>query len=234
MNTILAKKQNMEQTFVDGKRVGVSIVEAGPCIVTQIKNEKRDGYKAVQLGFDTRSTKNVSKALLGHLRAAKLDNEAVSFLREVETEDDDLKVGDKLTVADVFSPGDIVTVTGVGKGKGFAGVVKRWGFAGGPKTHGQSDRHRAPGSIGQGTTPGRVYKGKKMAGRMGGETTSVKNLKVIAVDAENNILHISGSVPGRKGTFLMIQRTSPKQEVDAVVSDSDSVASEKTDSSSAE
>lgn len=214
MNTILGTKVGMTQTFVDGKRVGVSIINAGPCVVTQVKNQEKDGYQAVQLGFGTRSTKNVSAAIKGHLKTAKDAKEAVSFLREVEVVDgEEPKVGDSLSIADIFAPGDDIAVTGIAKGKGFAGGVKRWGFAGGPKTHGQSDRHRAPGSIGQGTTPGRVYKGKKMAGRMGSDTITVKGLKVISVDSDTSSLHVSGSVPGRKGTFLMIKRVSPKQEV---------------------
>ncbi|MBU0569965.1 50S ribosomal protein L3 [Patescibacteria group bacterium] len=213
LNTILGTKHKMGQTFVGSVRVSVTHVKAGPCVVTQIKNEKKDGYWAVQLGFGEKRIKNITKPEQGHLRGllknlpTQVGKKAPRFLREVRLESKpEFKVGDKIAVADIFKKGDIVAVTGVGKGKGFAGVVKRWGFAGGPKTHGQSDRQRAPGSIGQGTTPGRVFKGKKMGGRMGGETTTVKNLVIIDVDAENNKLVVSGSIPGIPGGLLMVKK----------------------------
>ena len=205
----------MGQTFVEGTRVPVTWVKLGPCVVTQIKNSQKDGYWAVQLGFGEGRINKVSKPMQGHLRgvisklnaSAKKDKRAPLFLREVRLETEpDVKVGDLVKLSDIFKKGDVVAVTGTSKGKGFAGVVKRWKFAGGPKTHGQSDRQRAPGSIGQGTTPGRVLKGKKMAGRMGGERVSIKNLIVVDIDSEKDLLAISGSVPGNKGGLLVVNK----------------------------
>lgn len=207
LNTILGKKISMEQTFVNEVRIPVTLVEAGPCVVTQVKNKDRDGYWSVQLGFGQKKTKNVTMPVRGHLKSVIKGKFAPAFIREIKlTEEPDFKVGDQIKVSDIFSEGDTVTVTGTSKGKGFAGVVKRWGFAGGPKTHGQSDRHRAPGSIGQGTTPGRVHKGKKMAGRMGNQRITVKNLKVVSVNTDKNRISISGPVPGSYGSYLMIRK----------------------------
>jgi large subunit ribosomal protein L3 len=207
INAILGTKQKMSQTFVQGTRVPVTLVKAGPCIVTQIKHEEKDGYWAVQLGFGERRINNVTKPMQGHLKGAVKDKKAPRFLREIRLDKKpDFKVGDQISVSDVFKKGDLVSVTGVSKGKGFAGVMKRWGFAGGPRTHGQSDRLRAPGSIGQGTDPGRVWKGKKMAGRMGGEKTTVKNLIVVSVDPKKNELGLSGPVPGSPNGILIIRK----------------------------
>jgi len=209
INAILGTKQEMSQTFIEDKRVAVSVIKAGPCIVTHIKSDEKDGYWAVQLGFGEKRTKNITKPMQGHLKGAIKDNKAPRFLGEVRFEKEpEFKVGDFMKVSDIFKKGDIVAVTGVSKGKGFAGVVKRWNFAGGPRTHGQSDRQRAPGSIGQGTTPGRVYKGKKMAGRMGGQRVTVKNLQVISIDEENNNIFLSGPVPGSMGSLLKVMRIS--------------------------
>lgn len=203
----------MTQAFVDNTRVPVTIVSVTPNTVIQVITENKNGYFGVQLGFGEKRTKNITKPLLGHLKAAKDQKVAARFLREVRVESEpDEKVGDQIKASDIFSVGDVVAVTGVSKGKGFAGGVKRHGFHGGPKTHGQSDRHRAPGSIGQGTSPGRVWKGKRMAGRMGSDTVTVKNLKVIAVDSEKNELHLSGPVPGTRKSLLIVKRISPKQE----------------------
>lgn len=198
----------MYQTFIQGTRVPVTRVLAGPCVVTQIIKEDTNGYWAIQLGFGEKKTKNIKKPQRGHLKdAITKEKMAPRFLREVRLDKEpNLKVGDKVKVSDFISSGDSVSVTGTTKGKGFAGVVKRWGFAGGPRTHGQSDRQRAPGSIGQGTTPGRVHKGKKMPGRMGGETMTIKNLKVVSVDPEKNEIELSGSVPGANGSFLVITK----------------------------
>lgn len=189
-----------------GKRVPVTVVKAGPVVVTQIKTQEKDGYEAVQIGFGQKKIKNITKPLLGHLRGVAKEKVAPHFLREISFSKE-LMVGDLITVEQVLSPGDKVLVTGVSKGKGFAGVVKRWHFAGGPKTHGQSDRQRAPGSIGQTTTPGRVFKGKKMAGRMGGKKVSVKNLTVLAVNPQTSEVLIQGVVPGNKRGLLAIQKT---------------------------
>jgi len=206
LNTILGSKDRMSQAFVEGTRVSVTWVKAGPCVVTQIKKIAPDGYWAVQLGFKERKLKNTSKPLQGHLKSLIKDNKAPRHLREVRLDSEpEFKVGDVINLTDVFKKGDVVAVTGVSKGKGFAGVVKRWGFHGGPRTHGQSDRERAPGSIGQGTTPGRVYKGKKMAGRMGGEQVSVKNLTVLKVE-ENGDIWLSGPVPGFQSGLLQITK----------------------------
>ncbi|OGM33391.1 50S ribosomal protein L3 [Candidatus Woesebacteria bacterium RIFCSPHIGHO2_01_FULL_44_21] len=211
IDTILGTKQKMSQAFVENTRVPVTVISVEPNIVTQVLSESKNGYWGVQLGTGAKKTKNMTKSVLGHLKKAGSPSEAerrgARFLREIRlTSEPEEKVGDTIKVSDIFSAGDVVRVTGVSKGKGFAGGVKRWHFAGGPKTHGQSDRLRAPGSIGQGTDPGRVWKGKKMAGRMGGDTVSIKNIKVVAVDAEKNELHLSGPVPGTPESLLIIKR----------------------------
>lgn len=213
-NTIIGTKLKMTQTFVGETRVPVTVVKAGPCVVTQVKTDDTDGYLAIQLGMDTKKAKSHALPQKGHFKQkdASKDTQLPKFLREVRLTDNEYKVGDVINLDDIFAVGDTIRVTGVSKGKGFQGGVKRWGFAGGAKTHGQSDRHRAPGSIGQGTTPGRVWKGKKMAGRMGGDTITIKNLKVVGLDKANNELHISGPIPGTVGTLLMIRRISEKQE----------------------
>lgn len=208
LKTVLTKKLEMSQSFVKGTRVSVTLVEAGKCIVSQVKDDKKDGYFAVQLAFGEKKTKNTSKPLQGHLKALIKEGKAPRYLKEVKlAKKTDLKVGDEVDAFDVFKVGDLVSVTGVSKGKGFAGVVRRWHFAGGPKTHGQSDRHRAPGSIGQGTTPGRVRKGKKMAGRMGQDRVTVKNLVVVLVDKDKGLLGLSGPVPGKRGDLLLVTKT---------------------------
>ena len=212
INTILGSKGKMGQTFVEGYRISVTKVVAGPCVVTQIKKEENDGYWAVQLGFGEKRIKNITKPLQGHLK--KSTNPQITkstklprFLREVRLEKEvEAKVGDILKASDIFNVGDVITVSGTSKGKGFAGVVRRWHFAGGPHTHGQSDRERAPGSIGQTTTPGRVLKGKKMAGRMGSEKVTVKGLHVISINPEKNEIEISGSIPGNYGGLIKITK----------------------------
>jgi large subunit ribosomal protein L3 len=212
LDTLLGSKQHMSQTFVQGTRVPVTWINVGPCTVTHIKNVESDGYWAIQLGYGIRKAKNTSKPLQGHFK--KIDQKSKSesqnyphFLREVRLEKEpNIKVGDIVKVTDIFKKGDVVAVTGVSKGKGFAGVIKRWGFAGGPRTHGQSDRERAPGSIGQGTTPGRVHKGKKMPGRMGTDRVTIKNLIVVDVNEENGLLALSGPVPGTQSNILMIRK----------------------------
>jgi len=236
IDTILASKVEMGATFVKGRRVAVTKVVAGPCVVTQVKNMDKDGYMAIQLGFGERKIRNISKAEQGHVRGAIKEKKAPRFLAEVRMETEpDVKVGDKIVVSDLFNPGDLISVTATSKGKGFAGVVKRWGFAGGPRTHGQSDRERAPGSIGQGTTPGRVYKGKHMAGRMGQDQVTIINLQVISVDPENNLLEISGSIPGARGSLLKIKRLAKGelegiQEVQAQVVEGELPAGETAES----
>lgn len=205
LNTILGSKGSMSQTFVQGTRVPVTWIKAGPCVITHVKKEGKDGYWAVQLGFGDRKIKNTTKPMQGHLRGVTQKGKTPRFLREVRLEKEpEFSVGDVIKSGDVFKKGDVVAVTGTSKGKGFAGVMKRWGFAGGPRTHGQSDRQRAPGSIGQGTTPGRVWKGKKMAGRMGSQTTTVANLIVVDIDGEK--LAVSGPTPGVRGGLLIVRK----------------------------
>lgn len=216
LNTVLGLKNRMSQTFIEGTRVSVTIVKTGTCVVTKLGNV--NGKQVVQLGCGTKKTKNISNALAGHLKGAIKDGKvAPRFLRDVVTDaEPGVSVGEQVKVEKIFKKGDVVTVTGTSKGKGFAGGVKRWGFAGGPKTHGQSDRHRAPGSIGQGTTPGRVLKGKKMAGRLGSDKVTVQNLMVVNVLPEANEIWISGSVPGTKGGLLSIKKVKAGSLADLV------------------
>lgn len=199
----------MRQAFVDGRRVSITRVLAGPSIVTHIKTQEKDGYTALQLGFGTRKLKNLTNPLKGHLKGATQQDTKVAprFLREVEiTDTTEFPVGTTFTPDQLFAVGDTIMISGISKGKGFAGAVKRHHFAGGPKTHGQSDRLRAPGSIGQGTTPGRVLKGKRMAGRMGSDRITIKNLRVVSVDPQTHVMELSGPVPGTEGTLLMITK----------------------------
>ena len=199
---LIGKKIGMTQIFDEqGVAQPVTIIEAGPCFVTQIRNPEKDGYTAIQLGFGEVHPKRLTGGELGHLN--KKDLPPMRFLREFRSKEP-TTVGDKLTV-EVFAVGERVDVIGISKGKGFAGTVKRHHFAGGPKTHGQSDRHRAPGSRGAGTTPGRVYKGARSAGRMGNDRVTVQALKVVLVDAERNLLGVKGAIPGGKGGLVMIK-----------------------------
>lgn len=209
IDTLLTKKVKMTQAFVGNARVPVTVLSAQPNVVTAVKTTDADGYMAIQLGFGTRRLKNTSKALQGHLKATTNENKSPRHLREVRlSEEETLKTGDTINVADIFVAGDTIQVMGISKGKGFAGGVKRHGFRGGPKTHGQSDRLRAPGSIGQGTTPGRVHKGKRMAGHMGVDRVTVKNLTVVSVDEANQNLMVKGPVPGANGGLIVVRRLS--------------------------
>ncbi len=199
----IGRKLGMTQIFDEtGVVHPVTVVEAGPCVVTQVKTPEKDGYTAVQLGFGL--DKRLNKPEQGHRRASGFMSRT---LREVKADDAaEFQVGQVLT-ADVFAAGEVVDVTGTSKGRGFQGGVKRHGFRGGPKTHGQSDRLRAPGSIGSSATPGRVFKGLRMAGHMGDERVTVQNLRVLRVDPERNLLLIEGSVPGpNKGLVIIIRR----------------------------
>lgn len=191
----------MSQIFAeDGRVVPVTILSAGPCVVTQVKNAEKDGYTALQLGFGTRAEKNISKPVKGHLKGKG----NFRFLREERTDEaESLKEGDSVTVAQ-FAEGDAIEVSGTTKGKGFQGVVKRHGFKGGPRTHGQKHSEREPGSIGGGLRT-RVPKGMRMAGRMGGDRVTVKNLRVVKIDSVHNKLYVSGAVPGRRGTLIMVR-----------------------------
>ncbi len=199
---LIGKKIGMTQIFDErGVALPVTLIEAGPCYVTQIRRPESEGYSAVQLGFSETHPKRLSGGELGHLKGANLP--PLRFLREFRTKSADVSVGDVMK-ADVFSVGERVDVIGTSKGKGFAGAVKRYHFAGGPKTHGQSDRHRAPGSNGSGTTPGRVYKGSRRPGHMGDERVTVQSLKVVLVDTERNLIGVNGAVPGSKGGMVII------------------------------
>ncbi|MDO8599932.1 MAG: 50S ribosomal protein L3 [bacterium] len=208
ITAILGTKSHMEQGFTTtGRRVVLSVVKTGENVVTQVKSPAKEGYSALQIAHGKIKLKSVTKPMLGHLKnAGKFDKIGPRFLREIRIAgDSEYKVGDVVNIADILTAGDLVKVTGTSKGKGFAGVVKRYGFAGGPKTHGQSDRHRAPGSIGQGTTPGRVLKGKKMAGRMGNELVSVRNLTVFKV-GEDGTVWLSGPIPGTAKNLIIIEK----------------------------
>jgi large subunit ribosomal protein L3 len=198
---LLGKKLGMVQVFdKNGTVVGCTVVEAGPCMVTQVRTKETDGYEAVQLGYGHK--KRVNEPEKGHFKG--LGN--FRHLREFRSDSlDDIKVGQRIG-AELFQAGDFVDVTGISKGRGFAGVVKRHGFAGGPKTHGQSDRHRAPGSIGSGTTPGRVLKGLPMAGHMGHEQVTVRNLEVVESNPARGILLLKGAVPGARDGLIKIRK----------------------------
>jgi large subunit ribosomal protein L3 len=204
MKGILGKKLGMSQIFDEnGVAIPVTIIEAGPCYVTQKKTKEQDGYDAIQLGFGETSQKNLNKPIVGHLK--KSNTPPIKYLREFQVADPQAyQEGQKIDVS-IFNVGDKVDVTGVSKGKGFAGGVKRHGFRGGPKTHGQSDRWRAPGSIGAGSTPGRVLKGTRMPGRMGNEQVTVQNLRVALVDADKNLLAVRGAIPGGKNGLIIIR-----------------------------
>lgn len=205
INSLVGIKKNMTSTYdARGRRVGATVVEIAPNLVTQIKgDESKDGYRAVQLGYGTK--KSVKQPQIGHVKKAGF-SQKVRWFREVRADEIKVKPGQEVALAQVFSVGDAVKVTGTSKGRGFQGGVKRYGFAGGPKTHGQSDRHRAPGSIGAGTTPGRVYKGKRMAGHMGNQQVSVRNLEVVGVDKKNGLLTLKGAVPGAFGSLVMVRK----------------------------
>lgn len=200
---LLGKKLGMVQTFEkDGTVRGCTVLEVGPCVVTQVRTLERDGYEAVQLGYG--SKKRLNEPEKGHLKAANAGN--LRHLREFKADNiATIQVGQKFGV-DIFKPGDRVDVTAISKGRGFAGVVKRHGFAGGPKTHGQSDRHRAPGSIGSGTTPGRILKGLRMAGHMGARQVTAKNLLVVESNPARGILLVNGPVPGAAQGLVQVRR----------------------------
>jgi len=200
---LIGKKIGMTQIFDEaGVAVPVTVIEAGPCYVTQVRNHEVDGYSAVQLGFGEVNEKRLSGGQRGHLKVNDLP--PLRYLREFRIKSPEVGVGDKITVEN-FELGERVDVSGTSKGKGFQGGMKRHGFGGGPMTHGQSDRQRAPGSAGAGSTPGRVYKGKRMPGQMGNVRKTSQNLKVVLVDEERNLLGVRGPVPGAKGGLVVIK-----------------------------
>lgn len=209
LNTLLGTKKGMVPAYDSrGRRVGATVIELGPNYITRVKTEEsKDGYSSIQIGYSEK--KNLNKPQTGHLKKAGIEKN-LRFIKEVrvksQEELENLQPGKEIKVGDIFSSGDSVKVTATSKGKGFQGGVKKYGFAGGPKTHGQSDRHRAPGSSGSGTTPGRVYKGKKMAGRMGGETISYLGVEVISIDRKNNLITVKGGVPGPVGGLVKIEK----------------------------
>ena len=204
---LIGRKIGMVQVIrEDGRVLGCTVLEVGPCPVTHIRTPERDGYQAVQLGFERVADWRVTKPERGHTGS----NGALRRLAEFPADQDDyatLNVGQTITAGEVFQVGDRVDIRAVSKGKGFAGVVKRHGFAGGPKTHGQSDRHRAPGSIGAGTTPGRVWKGTRMGGRMGGTHASSLNLEIVQIQRERGLVYVNGSVAGATSGVIHIRQT---------------------------
>ena len=200
---LIGRKIGMTQIFDEvGAAVPVTLIEAGPCYVTQVRIPEKEGYAAVQLGFSEGKPKRLTSGQLGHLKKNELP--PLRFLREFRVKTGEIKAGDKVTV-ETFSLGEKVDVIGTSKGKGFAGVVKRHHFAGGPKSHGASDRLRAPGSNSSTTTPGRVYKGSRRPGHMGHERVTVQGLKVVLVDIERNLLGVRGAVPGPRGGVVVIK-----------------------------
>lgn len=206
MPGLIGKKIGMTSVFsAEGKNIPCTVIEAGPCVVTQVRNAEVDGYSALQLAYDEKKEKQTSNSLLGHFKKAnttpkrKLAEFSNDFVKEY-------LLGDMVTVADLFEEGDWVDITGISKGKGFQGVVKRHGFGGvGGQTHGQHNRQRHPGSMGASSYPSRVFKGKRLAGRMGGDQVKVLNLRVLKVIPENNLLLVKGSIPGAKGSYLIIE-----------------------------
>ena len=206
MPGLIGKKIGMTSVFgADGKNLPCTVIEAGPCVVTQIRTVEKDGYAAVQLAYDEISEKHASKALKGHFEKAGTTpkRKLVEFKADFAQ---DLKLGDTLTVADIFENVQFVDVVGTSKGKGFQGVVKRHGFAGvGGQTHGQHNRLRHPGSLGASSWPSRVFKGMRMAGHTGNERVTVFNLEVIKVMPENNLIVVKGSVPGAKGSYVIVE-----------------------------
>ncbi|WP_339712031.1 50S ribosomal protein L3 [uncultured Kriegella sp.] len=205
MSGLIGKKVGMTSIFDEnGKNVPCTVIEAGPCVITQVRTEEVDGYSALQLGFDDKAEKRANKAEAGHFKkAGSSPKKTVVEFRDFEGE---YKLGDTIGV-DVFQEGEFVDVVGTSKGKGFQGVVKRHGFGGvGQATHGQHNRLRAPGSIGAASTPSRVFKGMKMAGRMGGDRVTVQNLRVLKIVPEKNLLVVKGCVPGHKNAYVTIEK----------------------------
>ncbi|UCF73871.1 MAG: 50S ribosomal protein L3 [Deltaproteobacteria bacterium] len=200
---ILGKKIGATRVFREnGESVPVSVLEVGPCYIIQIKRIEKEGYNAIQIGFQPKKDKGLNKPVLGHFKAAGKGGHA--FLQEIKVDDvDSFELGQEIT-SEIFNVGDLVNVRGISKGRGFTGVVKRWGFSGGDTSHGCRS-HKVPGSIGASATPSRVMKGKKLPGRMGHQRVTVKNLKVVDVIKEKNLILLKGAVPGSRGSFLRVE-----------------------------
>jgi len=204
MSGLIGRKIGMTSLFDEnGKNIPCTVIEAGPCVVTQVRTLEVDGYKALQLGFDDKTAKSSNKALDGHFK--KAGTPAKKKVIEFQEFEDAHKLGDQLTV-DLFMEGEFVDVSGTTKGKGFQGVVKRHGFAGSERTHGQQSMGRAPGSVGAASYPARVFKGMRMGGRMGGDTVTVQNLRVLKVVKDKNLLVVKGAIPGHKNSFIIIHK----------------------------
>lgn len=203
MSGLIGRKIGMTSLYDEkGKNIPCTVIQAGPCVVTQVRTNEVDGYEALQLGFDDKKDKRTSMAAKGHFK--KAGTNAKRKVVEFQDFDEEFKLGDEVTI-DIFEIGEFVDVSGVSKGKGFQGVVKRHGFSGSTRTHGQQSVLRAPGSIGQAATPGRVMKNKKMGGRTGGEKVKVQNLEVLKLDKEQNLIILKGCVPGHKNAYVTIE-----------------------------
>jgi len=205
MPGLIGKKIGMTSLFDEnGKNIACTVIEAGPCVVTQLKTTDTDGYNAIQIAYGDKSEKNIAQPQVGHFK--KAGTTPKSEVIEIDSLNEEVKLGDEIAV-DIFIEGEFVDVSGTSKGKGFQGVVKRHGFGGvGQATHGQHNRLRAPGSIGAGSDPSRVFKGMRMAGRTGGSKVMVENLQILKVDKEKNLLVVSGSVPGAKNSYVIITK----------------------------
>ncbi len=206
MNGLIGKKVGMSRLFdSDGENIPVSVIQAGPCVVVQIKTKNNDGYRAIQVGYSNKEQKKTNNPMMGHFKKAKV--EPKNYLMEFPLrKDQKIKIGQVIDV-DIFKEGDVVNISGYSKGKGFAGVVKRYGFHGGPKSHGKSDQLRAGGSIGQSSDPSRVWPGMKMPGHMGNKKVLIKNLKVVSVDKDTHHLYIKGPIPGPRNGIVVVTKS---------------------------
>ena len=208
MSGLIGKKLGMTSFFDSrGRSIGCTVIQAGPCYVTQIKDRKKDGYRSIQLSFDDVKPNKVTKSIKGHFDKSKTEpkNKLVEFRNFRKDFNDKVKLGMKLKIEDVFNENEFLDVTSISKGKGFQGVVKRHNFSGvGQNTHGQHNRNRAPGSIGAGSTPSRVFKGMRMAGRTGGNKVKIQNLKILKINQKENLIYVGGSVPGSKNTYVIL------------------------------
>ncbi len=208
MSGIIGKKLGMTSLFDSkGRSVGCTVIQAGPCFVTQIKDRDKDGYRAIQLSFDELKSKKVTKSIKGHFSSSNVDpkRKIVEFRNFRKEFDSKVKLGMEVNIDDVFNENEFLDVTSISKGKGFQGVVKRHNFGGvGQNTHGQHNRNRAPGSIGAGSTPSRVFKGMRMAGRTGGQKVTMQNLRILKINQKDNLIYVGGSVPGSKDSYVVL------------------------------